>query len=125
MKGDKHPKHNLRGKRYAEVFGELFHDQKGCCAICGLHHSKIGRNVVHRELKLTEKLFIDHCHETGRIRGLLCNNCNSILGVLENNGWPVFTDAELQAGKVRWYWDGLKEWVFRHMDIIDLYLTQE
>lgn len=39
------------------------------CAICG---SK-------------EKLHIDHCHETGNVRGLLCSNCNFGIGNLKDN----------------------------------------
>ncbi len=36
------------------------------CAICGEKEMNRGR----------EMLSIDHCHETGKVRGLLCNNCN-------------------------------------------------
>ena len=31
------------------------------------------------------KLHIDHCHETGKIRGLICPNCNTALGMVEDN----------------------------------------
>lgn len=59
--------YNLR-KRYGitpEYYEELFHKQNGKCAICGT--SK-------------EKLVIDHDHKTGKVRGLLCHNCNRGLG---------------------------------------------
>ncbi|MGZ5095548.1 MAG: endonuclease VII domain-containing protein [Burkholderiales bacterium] len=40
--------------------------QEGCCAAC--------------RTALSDKWVIDHCHTTGRIRGLLCQPCNLILG---------------------------------------------
>ncbi len=45
----------------------LFVAQRGCCAICGL------RPV---------RLFVDHCHATALVRGLLCSNCNFAVGEL-------------------------------------------
>ena len=32
-----------------------------------------------------DKLFIDHDHKTGKIRGLLCNQCNLAVGYLDDN----------------------------------------
>lgn len=51
----------------------LFNTQKGCCAICGIHQGK-----------LTRSLDTDHCHTTGKVRGLLCGRCNTHLGTYEN-----------------------------------------
>lgn len=35
--------------------------------------------------KETNKLVVDHCHKSKKIRGLLCNECNMALGKLEDN----------------------------------------
>jgi len=43
--------------------------QEGKCAICHAEQAG-GRGRFH----------VDHCHSTGKIRGLLCNNCNNGLG---------------------------------------------
>jgi bifunctional DNA-binding transcriptional regulator/antitoxin component of YhaV-PrlF toxin-antitoxin module len=51
-----------------EDFLELLNQQNGHCAICN-KPPKEGRN-----------LDVDHNHETGEVRGLLCNNCNRALG---------------------------------------------
>lgn len=50
--------------------------QAGLCAICGQPETTRG---AHGKVK---SLAVDHCHETGRIRGLLCNNCNRAIGLL-------------------------------------------
>lgn len=44
------------------------------CAVCGATRSSDGR-----------KLHIDHCHRTGKVRGVLCNKCNVALGLLDDN----------------------------------------
>lgn len=54
-----------------EGFIRLYVDQGGLCAICG----KV--MTLHRDLDC------DHNHETGKVRGLLCNTCNARLGRLE------------------------------------------
>lgn len=52
-----------------EEYFEIIEQQKGCCAICERHQS---------ELKI--RLCVDHNHLTGKVRGLLCDNCNRMLG---------------------------------------------
>lgn len=47
--------------------------QDNRCAICGTDDPK-GRGDFH----------VDHCHETGRVRGLLCHKCNFRLGIVES-----------------------------------------
>lgn len=46
---------------------EMFLAQKGVCAICGKHQRY-------------RRLSVDHSHKTLRVRGLLCNHCNRLLG---------------------------------------------
>lgn len=53
-----------------EEFTDLLAKQGGGCAICG----------ATRGSKKSESLFVDHDHKTGKIRGLLCSHCNSMLG---------------------------------------------
>lgn len=43
------------------------------------------------------KLSIDHCHETGKVRGLLCRNCNSALGKFKDSFDLVYKAAEYLA----------------------------
>lgn len=62
-----------------EAWLALFEKQGGVCAICKLP-----------EL-LKKRLAVDHCHITGKIRGLLCGNCNRALGQFQDS--PVITQA--------------------------------
>lgn len=71
---DYHLKHKF-GIGEAE-YNQMFESQNKCCAICGSPDSKDRR---------TKHLSIDHCHTTGRIRGLLCNKCNRALGGFEDS----------------------------------------
>ena len=52
----------------ATQFWELCHDQEGFCAICG----------IDAQL-LPKRMAIDHDHQTGKVRALLCNLCNRMI----------------------------------------------
>lgn len=52
----------------------MFENQKGCCKICNTHISELN-------LKIKKSLCVDHNHETGKVRGLLCDKCNRGLGL--------------------------------------------
>lgn len=57
-----------------QQYEEMFQQQGGVCGICG-SQPDIERHGISR-------LAIDHCHSTGKIRGLLCNNCNAGMGLI-------------------------------------------
>ena len=57
-----------------EEFDEMYKTQNGKCLICGVTESCLG----HR-------LAVDHCHTTGKIRGLLCKSCNTAIGNFKDN----------------------------------------
>ena len=56
-----------------DEYDELFDSQGGVCAIC-----------EEREPQ-NKLLAVDHCHETGKIRGLLCSMCNTAIGKLKDD----------------------------------------
>lgn len=56
-------------------YEQMLKSQEGVCAICKRH--RVATNK--------EYMAIDHCHDTGDIRGILCNWCNRGLGVFEDN----------------------------------------
>lgn len=63
-------------------YDQMLHSQGGVCAICG------GEETVHRFFP------VDHCHTTGKVRGLLCTKCNRGLGLLKDDYETVRKAAE-------------------------------
>lgn len=60
----------------------MLEQQGNCCAICGCHESE---NEVDSKLSRPRKLAVDHCHVTGKVRGLLCSTCNKCLGMAKDS----------------------------------------
>lgn len=54
------------------LYAELFKRQGGRCAIC--------RTKKPNERATVKHFSVDHCHKTKKVRGLLCNRCNTLLG---------------------------------------------
>ena len=59
-------------------YDKLFESQNGKCALCGADANDTVNGKVTR-------LAVDHNHETGEIRGLLCGNCNRGIGNLQDS----------------------------------------
>lgn len=60
-----------------EQYDEMLAEQAGVCAICGNPPKK-------------RRLYVDHDHDTGRVRGLLCAHCNSSLEwMIQNYAWAT------------------------------------
>lgn len=70
---------NLYGISVAE-YQAMVRDQGGVCAICRedepKQHGRTGKQF---------RLAVDHCHKTGRIRGLLCQRCNRAMGMFDDD----------------------------------------
>ena len=57
-----------------EQYNELLEKQNHSCYMCKTHISKLDRG-----------LFVDHNHQTGKVRGLLCHKCNVVIGFTEES----------------------------------------
>jgi len=69
-------------KRYGitqEQYLVMLAEQDGKCAICGREESALSRSGKIKPLA------VDHCHTTGKVRKLLCFNCNNGLGDFNDN----------------------------------------
>jgi hypothetical protein len=74
----------------------LLEKQKYKCAIC----------KIYRHITDGKKLAIDHCHDTGVVRGLLCHMCNNALGLLRDdteiiNNAIKYLDESRKASELR------------------------
>lgn len=61
------------------AYDKLFKEQGGVCGICRKPEGETNRGVL-------KVLQVDHNHNTGRVRGLLCGRCNRTVGLLESMG---------------------------------------
>lgn len=76
-----------------EQWASMFESQGSCCAICGTNESKRGTKTSWA---------VDHCHRTGAVRGILCHQCNAMLGYARDSRGTlaaaiVYLDAQTDA----------------------------
>jgi len=73
--------HKNKLKKYGmsvQEYGDMLKSQGGSCAICKRRETKRSKGTIC-------KLVVEHHHGNGRIRGLLCNNCNVTLGLVRDD----------------------------------------
>lgn len=64
-----------------DQYNQMLVEQKGVCKICGTDDPggrQSGRGTV-------DNFYVDHCHTTKKVRGLLCNTCNRAMGYIGEN----------------------------------------
>jgi len=66
-----------------DEYNDMHYKQRGTCAIC-----------EKPEPIKTQPLAVDHCHDTGKVRGLLCSNCNMGIGKLMDDEKIILKAAE-------------------------------
>lgn len=57
-----------------DKYVDMLIEQKGCCAICNIS-----------DIKYKRAFDIDHNHKTGKVRGLLCKQCNFLVGLSQES----------------------------------------
>lgn len=72
-----------------EEYQSMFDAQGGICKICLRPES-----MVDNRSGKVKNLAVDHCHESGKVRGLLCYNCNVAIGFLRDNSEVVQRAAD-------------------------------
>lgn len=78
-------KENTRKRRLKKYgiteieYNELLEKQDHKCAIC------LNKEKITMKNGISRKLSIDHDHITGKVRALLCRNCNVAIGLLQDN----------------------------------------
>jgi hypothetical protein len=80
-------------KRYGmtpDEYDAMYEAQGGRCAICNRHETECQRG----------QLQVDHCHETGVVRGLLCGLCNTAIGKMGDDPERLIVAAHYLRPKV-------------------------
>ncbi len=78
LPAQKHKAHCLKSKYGLSIseFQGMLEKQRGCCQICNMEFAEIDNNT---------RPCVDHNHDTGAVRGLLCRKCTLALGHFADN----------------------------------------
>lgn len=68
----------------AEEYYRILEEQNGGCGICGSQEPR-GKRL--------KKFHIDHCHASGKVRGVLCGPCNLLIGAVNDDPLILETAA--------------------------------
>lgn len=71
---------------------KLYEDQQGRCAICNVDGLNKGHGLGNKDKNLV--LCIDHDHETGQVRALICHPCNVALGLMKDDSTRLRAAAD-------------------------------
>lgn len=63
-------------------YKNILSDQGDVCAICGETNPDCGAVAFGNKRRHFD---VDHCHKTGYVRGILCTNCNKVIGMFKDN----------------------------------------
>lgn len=63
-----------------EQYEVMLLNQNNLCLLC-----KNPETIIDKRKKEAKKLSVDHCHNTNKVRGLLCSKCNQGIGLLQHN----------------------------------------
>ena len=86
-------RYNLTLEQYDKLWEEPW------CHICGITQEEL--NLKHKNRGTNQQsLNIDHCHKTGKVGKLLCNDCNAMLGRAKDNP-EVLIEAIKYLGRER------------------------
>lgn len=69
-----------------EQYDILLEEQGGVCALCGQPETAFEATTREGIQPKLKRLAVDHDHDTGEVRGLLCLLCNTRLGYFEKHG---------------------------------------
>ena len=67
-----------------EDYERMLEEQEHKCKICGIEEKHASKQRFH----------VDHCHDSGLVRGLLCKNCNNGLGMFKDSSEFVLIAAK-------------------------------
>lgn len=77
-----------------DQYDHMVKEQKNRCKICNKEETRRKSRITNELCRLV----VDHCHLSGKVRGLLCHNCNLMLGASHDNVETLSTAIKYLKG---------------------------